>query len=428
MSVVDRFADLRERLTRDVQIDGGRLPAYVFADDEVYELELATIFARSWLCVGHISEIPQPGDYVTRRMGISPVIVVRSEDGIVRVFLNVCRHRGMRVCRADLGNSSHFRCPYHGFTYKNTGELIGVPFQQQAYGDSLDRDSIKLNEARVDQYAGLIFATWDSAAPSLADYLGDMRWYLDLFVGRSEMEVFGPPHRWEVACNWKIPAENFASDAYHTGHLHASAAKLGLVASAKYAESGYHVHAGHGHGVGLGLPSENSIFPPEILEAADSHLSNDQAAIFRQLKNLHGTVFPNVSFLISSGILHGRLVSHTHMRLWTPVAAGRTEVVSTGLIDKHASQEWKERSRQHYVFTFGPSGIFEQDDSETFVDITRNCATPAAKDFQFIYQQGLGRPLAVDFPGPGEAYQSKYSENNARCFYRQWLEQVCLDG
>ena len=152
---------LASRLQQDMDLDAGRIPAYLFNDPQVYQRELETIFERCWQCVGHASEVPEPGDYVTRYLGPDPVIVVRSEDSQVRVLLNVCRHRGMRICRSDLGNSAHFRCPYHGWTYRNDGQLTGVPYQQLAYGDTLDRTAIQLREARVAEYGGLIFATWD---------------------------------------------------------------------------------------------------------------------------------------------------------------------------------------------------------------------------------------------------------------------------
>src|SRR5579872_6629156 len=167
------ISELSQRLRRDVDLDDGRLPAYIFNDAEVFEREVETIFGHCWQFVAHVSEVPAPGDYVTRYLGTDPIVVVRSEDSQVRVFLNVCRHRGMRICRSDLGNSAHFRCPYHGWTYKNTGQLTGVPYQQLAYGDNLDRETIQLRQARVAEYCGLIFATWDEAAAGLEAYLGD---------------------------------------------------------------------------------------------------------------------------------------------------------------------------------------------------------------------------------------------------------------
>lgn len=418
----DERVDLMSRLQRDVDLDAGKLPAYLFNDDEVYQHELKAIFGRTWQCVGHVSEVPEPGDYVTRYLGADPVIVVRSEDGGVRVFLNVCLHRGMRVCRSELGNASHFRCPYHGWTYKNDGRLTGVPFQALAYEDQLDRHSVSMKQARSEIYNGVIFATWDDAGPSLDDYLGVAKWYIDFYIGRAEMEVFGPPQRWEMPSNWKIPAENFASDAYHTGHLHASIFKLGLVPSAKFAQTGYHVYAGNGHGMGLGMPAETPIFEPGVAARFGERLTPDQVAVLQQIKNMHCNIFPNLSFLISSADMGGRTISHTNMKLWLPRGPGKIEVLSWGLVEKDASEEWKDRSRQHYVLTFGPSGIFDQDDSETWMDITKNASAPAARDLHFMYLQGIGRKPDTDFPGPGEVYASKYSENNARQFYRRYME------
>ena len=228
-------------LLETVRPDEGQIPASIFADPAVYQMEMDRIFTRCWLFVAHESEIPSPGDYVTRYMGEQPVIVVRDEDGVIRVLLNVCRHHGMRVCRADLGNSSHFRCPYHGFTYKNTGDLIGVPFEKELYAGGLDKSQMGLLQARAERHAGLIFATWNPQAESLDAYLGPMKWYLDLLVGRAEMEVVGPPHRNELRANWKLPAENAASDAYHTMHTHASNPEIGLTPSITWAKGGFHV-------------------------------------------------------------------------------------------------------------------------------------------------------------------------------------------
>src|SRR3954454_20826496 len=165
---------------RDIvgDIREGMVPAQIYGDQEVFELERERVFGRSWLFLAHESEIPEPGDYVVRRIVDDSFIVVRDEDGVVRVLFNMCLHRGMQVCRTELGNASHFRCPYHAWTYKNTGELIGVPFHRDAYGgdDGLRRDGTALLAApRVDTCAGLIFASLDADAPDLDNYLGDFR-------------------------------------------------------------------------------------------------------------------------------------------------------------------------------------------------------------------------------------------------------------
>ena len=102
-------------------------------------------------------------------------------------FLNMCRHRGNRLCRADSGNAGFFTCSYHGWGYSNDGKLAGVPNLKDAYYDELNQSDWGLIPvAHVDSYKGLVFATFDSSAPSLLEYLGGATWYLDYFFDRRE--------------------------------------------------------------------------------------------------------------------------------------------------------------------------------------------------------------------------------------------------
>lgn len=421
-------AGVADRLRDRVRPDEGRVPAFVHNDPGVYDLEMQRVFRRCWLFVAHESEIPDPGDYVTREMGDDPVIVARGEDGGIHVLLNACRHRGMRICRSDLGNSSHFRCPYHGFTYRNDGQLIGVPYQDEAYGDALDRGRLGLVAARVETYHGLIFATWAEDAEPLGRYLGHMRWYLDLLVRRASMEVVGTPIRREVATGWKLPAENFASDAYHTMFSHGSIAKIGLAPRLDFSRRGYQIQAGGGHGLGFTTPTESLVFPEELLPAYRERLSADQFEALKRLRNVHGLVFPNLSFQISTITYGGRLVSHTSFNLYLPRGPGRIEALSWFLVERDAPDGWKEASRRMFVLTFSPSGIFEQDDVENFTDITGNARSLAVRELEFHYGMGVERRPVEGFPGPGTVYESKYSEANARAFYRRWLELMLAAG
>jgi phenylpropionate dioxygenase-like ring-hydroxylating dioxygenase large terminal subunit len=99
-----------------VDVERGIISREIFVSDEVYRQELERIFARSWLFVGHESQIPKPGDYLSSCMGEESVILCRDRSGRIRVFLNSCRHRGMKVCRYDEGNTVEFQCPYHGWS------------------------------------------------------------------------------------------------------------------------------------------------------------------------------------------------------------------------------------------------------------------------------------------------------------------------
>ena len=91
------------------------------------------MFARSWLFVGHESQIPNPGDFFVSSMGEESVILCRDRAGEIHVFLNSCRHRGMKVCRYDEGSTAVFTCPYHGWSYSTDGKLVGVPYFREAY-------------------------------------------------------------------------------------------------------------------------------------------------------------------------------------------------------------------------------------------------------------------------------------------------------
>ena len=155
-----------------VDPEGGLIDRCIFADREIYEMERERIFARCWLYLAHESEIPNAGDFVTAYMGEEPVILCRDLNGQARAFLNLCRHRGNRVCRADRGNTKIFTCSYHGWSYTCDGKLARIPMAE-AFRD-LDREKWGLIPvAKLDSYKGLLFATFDVDTPSLLEYLGD---------------------------------------------------------------------------------------------------------------------------------------------------------------------------------------------------------------------------------------------------------------
>src|SRR6202166_3427452 len=121
-----------------IDVAGGSISREIFIDDGIYAEELEKLFARMWLFVGHASQIKNPGDFFVSRMGEESVILCRDREGKIHVFLNTCRHRGMKVCRYDSGNTGLFTCPYHAWGYSTDGRLVGVPMYDNLYEGNLD--------------------------------------------------------------------------------------------------------------------------------------------------------------------------------------------------------------------------------------------------------------------------------------------------
>src|SRR5499427_6501192 len=117
----------RESLTSLVLPD--RVHRSVYADPGLFELEMERVFGRAWLVLGHESQVRNPGDYFTTRMGREPVIVVRQDKKNIGVLINRCAHRGSKVCAEGSGNTERFVCPYHGWSYDRGGALKAVPFE-----------------------------------------------------------------------------------------------------------------------------------------------------------------------------------------------------------------------------------------------------------------------------------------------------------
>jgi len=431
-------AQMCDRVERG--LDEGLLPVEVFRDDRLFRAEMDRIFTRSWVFLGHDTEIPNPGDFMQRKIGLDRVIVSRSPNGQVNVLLNHCRHRGTEVCHEDSGNATRFRCPYHGWIYKIDGEFVGAPDMQAAYGGRLDSKQWGLLRApHVDSIHGFIFACLSEEAPSLREYLGDAVWMFDAIFGLHPdgMKVLAPPERFVVRADWKSGAENFSGDAYHVGTAHYSATLSNFIPgdvretgpnAAGYLFENGHGFIGHRLPTWFGPPFEYWGYPPELVAQFDlSHFDDAQKKMLVTVPPTIGTIFPNMSYLrFPQPASPGEFpIPFTNIRMWQPLEPGVMELWHWELNYKFMPDAYNDAAYIAGQFGFGSGGIFEQDDTAVWEGIAKAAASPwnRKKQVMLHYQQQRADPDPT-WNGPGKFFGSIYGEYIQEAFWRRWLKDM----
>lgn len=443
------MADQRGELAEVFEnVRRGMIPAHIYNDAELFALEKRRLFSRAWTFVGHESEIGQDGDYVVRRVLDDSFIITRDSQGTVRALFNMCLHRGMQVCRAEMGNASNFRCPYHGWTYRNDGRLTGLPFHREAYGgdEGFAKDQTLLPAPNFASYNGLLFISLDPQAEPLEEFLGDFKFYLDYYTKQSAggVQVRGP-QRWRIKANWKIGAENFAGDMYHTPHTHASIVDIGLFREPKAQKrkdgATYWAHRGGGTTYKLppggfeermhyvGYPDDMIVRIKDVWTPQQQRLVGEDGFMISA-----ATCFPNLSFVHNWPKVHDRedqVLPFISIRLWQPISEHETEVCSWFAVDSAAPAQYKQDSYKAYLMCFGSSGMFEQDDVENWVSLTTTAGGSMARRLLLNSRMGLfadDRPVIEAlspsaFHGPGRA-QVGYNEHNQRALLNMWADYL----
>ena len=219
-------------------VEPNRIHRNVYVDEEIFRIEMEKIWGYAWIYIGHDSQIPEPGDFITTDLGLDPVIMVRGDDAKVRVLFNRCAHKGAKVTGRACGHADSFRCPYHGWTYRNSGALRGLP-ARDGYADSevkIGNREFGLQEvAQVDSIRGFVFASKSAEAPDLRTFLGETALTLENIADRAPegaVQCAGGRLRYRHPCNWKMFVENL-NDAMHPMVAHGSVG----VAARKYLKS-----------------------------------------------------------------------------------------------------------------------------------------------------------------------------------------------
>lgn len=407
-------------------VQNDRVHGSVYSSPEIFQREMDTIFRKGWVYVAHESEVSEDGDYLTRRIGSDPVVVVRGKDGVVRVLLNRCSHRANKLCNAESGNASNFRCPYHGWTFSNDGSLAAVPMRE-GYGEAFKQVRSELGMAaapRVDSYGGFIFASLSPEGISLKEHLGGATRAIDRVLDLSPTGTIDLRANWMKHlhhANWKMVVENNV-DGYHALFTHASVYDAIKPAKVSHIPSKVDVvvrDIGDGHSeidysaeyrkldeefIWYGRMPRSKV--PEYVAALERAHGADKAHDALVVGPAHTLIWPNL-FLAEMNVMYVE-----------PIAVDRTIAYTTAVLIP-GQDKLNERTLRRSEGAMGPAGFLIADDGEIGM---RNQAGLEARDPEWLR---LARGLETDVTdGTGIVNSDKSAETPQRGFYRQWASVV----
>ncbi|VVD59668.1 2-halobenzoate 1,2-dioxygenase large subunit [Pandoraea eparura] len=371
----------------------------IFTNAELFELEMKHIFESNWVYLAHESQIPNNNDYYTTWIGRQPVVVTRDKNGELHAVINACAHKGAMLCRRKHGNKGSFTCPFHGWTFSNTGKLLKVkeekttqyPVQFNTHGS---HDLRKV--ARFETYRGFLFGSLNPDSMSLADYLGETRVIIDQIVDQAPqgLEVVRGNSSYVYDGNWKMQMEN-GCDGYHVSTVHWNyAATMGrrkdegtkAVDANSWSKSVAGVYGfDHGH-----ILLWTNTMNPEV-RPVYAHRDEIRARvgdvkadfIVNQTRNL--CLYPNV-FLMDQ--------FSTQIRVVRPLSVDQTEVSIFCFAPKGESAEVRAHRIRQYEDFFNVTGMGTADDLEEF----RACQAGYAGTTALWNDLSRGAPLWIDGP------------------------------
>jgi p-cumate 2,3-dioxygenase alpha subunit len=389
----------------------------VFRAPEIFALERKRIFDRSWLYVGHESEVERQGDFVSRSVGGHPVIMVRGKGGDVRVLYNTCLHQGNQVCRVPSGHTSAFQCFFHGWTYDVDGKLVGLP-GESSYGGRFTPEEHGLRAPRMASHRGFVFMCGDAETESLPDYLGPAAGYLDLVADQAEdMVVLPGSHRYTTHANWKMATMN-AHDGYHVATTHATYLKylrdMGVDPSQR--RLGKRLDLGNGHSASeffgaWGRPVARwAAYWPEFLQAELASKRAQLAAAFgAERARLMAEVDRNL-------LIFHNLVINDHsavlIRTWDPVSVDKVVVTAWTIAPRDEAEEIRALRLRNYLTFFGPAGFATPDDIEALEGVQRGFRNQA------VQWLDVSKGAATEASRPEE--EDNADEIQLRAIWRRW--------
>jgi benzoate/toluate 1,2-dioxygenase alpha subunit len=413
----------------------------LYIDEEVFALEMEHLFANTWVYVGHASQIPASGDYTTTTVGDQPVVMVRQDDGGIKVLHNRCAHKGVKVVADVHGNTGKFfRCPYHAWAYNTDGSLRAIPLRKGYENTGFEHCEASLGMAAVgavEVYREFVFCRLNPAGVDFATYFGESLSTIDNMVDRSpegRLEVAGGVLRYMHHCNWKMLVDN-QTDACHPMVAHESSAGTAVrvwkaapegtpkpMAVEQFAPfvnpyeffEGMGIRVwpnGHGHtGVADSIHAAYSPVPGYWEAMAQAYGEERAKKILGEVR--HNTVYwPNI-------MVKGPIQA---LRRFIPLAANKTLVESWTFRLVGAPDQLLERTVMYTRLINAPTSVVGHDDLEVYERAQEGLHSRGREwiNLARLYDAGEGNPIAA-----GGATTNGTNEWQMRNQFRAWAEYM----
>ncbi len=372
-----KLKSMSEYLIEDKEKGDYRLHRSAFTDEALFELEMKHIFEGNWIYLAHESQIPDNNDFYSTHLGRQPIFIARNRQGELNAFINSCSHRGAMLCRHKRGNKATYTCPFHGWTFNNSGKLLKVKDPEDAgYPESFNKKgSHDLKKVpRFESYKGFLFGSLNDDVLPLSEFLGEAGKIIDMIVNQSAngLEVLRGASTYTFEGNWKLQAENGA-DGYHVSAVHWNYAattshrkeqealradNIRAMDAGKWGKQGGGFYAfEHGHLV-LWSQWANPADRPNYLHHNEYVSKFGQATadwMVGRSRNL--CLYPNVYLMDQFG---------SQIRLLRPISVNKTEVTIYCIAPKGEADEDRAHRIRQYEDFFNASGMATPDDLEEF--------------------------------------------------------------
>jgi p-cumate 2,3-dioxygenase alpha subunit len=393
-----------------------------FCDQKILEIEQREIFGKSWLYMGHSSELREPNAFLTRSVAGMPLIFNRDRAGEIHAWFNVCPHRGAVIERRKCGKTSGFKCFYHGWSFHNDGRSGTKDVNRSYPDDFLSGGAADLVPVpNLDQYRGFWFVNFDTDAEPLRDYLGAATDVMDLMIdqGPDGVEIISGVHEYSCKANWKLLVEN-SYDSYHAPETHSSYFTFlrkglpeGKLPGPRPSAA---LNYGRGHaGVESEAPWARPVarWIPRFGEEAKQELEDIKAEIIARVgaeraervfnRDRNSVIFPNFVFNDNVGLL---------IRTFYPRSPTEMDIQSwaLGVVGESAGQ--RKRRLTNYLEFLGPGGFATPDDIEAL-----ELAQEGYNIRRYAPYNDISRGMLKEQP-------EKNDEEQMRTWWREWNHRI----